>query len=76
MELYSLNNIKLNNCVKINSLNCSENIKRRLLDLGLCKNTKIIPLFRAFSGDPTAYLVRGSVIAIRESDSKDIFVNL
>lgn len=76
MKLYSLSSIKLNNCVKINSLNCSENIKRRLLDLGLCKNTKITPIFRAFSGDPTAYLVRGSVIAIRKDDSKNIFVSL
>ena len=53
-----------------------ENIKRRLLDLGLCENTKITPIFKSFFGDPTAYSVRGTLIAIREDDSKNIFVKL
>lgn len=76
MKIYPLNIIKLNNTVLIHSLNCKENIKRRLLDLGLCKNTKITPIFKSFSDDPTAYLVRGTIIAIRENDSKHIFVKL
>ena len=74
MKLYPLNSVKLNNTVLIHSINCKENIKRRLLDLGLCENTKITPLFKSFSGDPTAYDVRGTTIAIREDDSKNIWV--
>ena len=76
MKIYPLNKIKLNNSVIIHSLDCKENIKRRLLDLGLCENTKITPLFKSFSGDPTAYDVRGTTIAIREDDSKNIWVKL
>ena len=76
MKIYPLNKVKLNNSVTIHSLNCRENIKRRLLDLGLCENTKITPIFRSFSGDPTAYSIRGTTIAIRENDSKNIFVKL
>lgn len=75
MKLYPLNKIKLNNSVSIKSINCKENIKRRLLDLGLCENTKVTPIFRGFSGDPTAFDVRGTTIAIREDDSKDILVS-
>ena len=76
MKIYPLNKVKLNKTVIIHSLNCKENIKRRLLDLGLCENTKITPIFKSFFGDPTAYSVRGSLIAIRENDSKNIFVKL
>ena len=76
MKIYPLNKIKLNNSVIIHSINCDENIKRRLLDLGLCENTRITPLFKSFSGDPTAYDVRGTTIAIREDDSKHIYVKL
>ena len=76
MKIYPLSTVKLNNTVIIHSITCKENIKRRLLDLGLCENTKITPIFKSFSNDPTAYSVRGSLIAIREDDSKNIFVKL
>lgn len=76
MKIYPLSAVKLNNTVIIHSINCKENIKRRLLDLGLCENTKITPIFKSFSNDPTAYSVRGSLIAIREDDSKNILIKL
>lgn len=76
MKIYPLNKVNLNNSVIIHSIDCKENIKRRLLDLGLCKNAKITPLFKSFSGDPTAFDIRGTTIAIREDDSKHIFVKL
>lgn len=67
MNLYEL---PLNNVGIINNLNCDGNIRRRLLDLGLVKNTKIVPIFRSPSGDPTAYEIRKTLIAIRKEDSK------
>lgn len=76
MKIYPLNIVNLNNTVIIHSLHCKENIKRRLLDLGLCENTKITPIFKSFFGDPTAYSVRDTTIALREEDSKNIFVKL
>ena len=76
MKIYPLNTVKLNKTVVIYSLNCKENIKRRLLDLGLCENTKITPIYKSFFGDPTAYSVRDTTIALREEDSKNIFVKL
>ena len=76
MNVYPLNTVSINNSVYIYSINCKETIKRRLLDLGLCNKTKITPIFKGFLGDPTAYTVRGSTIALREDDSKDILVTL
>ena len=50
------------------------NIKRRILDLGIIEGTKIKPVLKSPLGDPTAYEVRGSIISLREEDSKKIEV--
>lgn len=67
MNLYQL---PLNNVGIVDNLNCSGNIRRRLLDLGLVKGTKITPVFRSPSGDPTAYEIRKTLIALRKEDSE------
>ena len=43
--------------------------RRRLLDLGLTPGARVACLFSAPSGDPRAYMVRGSVIALRREDA-------
>ena len=73
MTLYDL---KLNETGYVKSLNCADGVKRRLLDLGLIPGTKIVPLFVSPSGDPTAFEIRGTVIAIREEDTKLIDISL
>ena len=69
MNLYQL---PLNTVGIIDSLNCSGNIRRRMLDLGLIKGTKIIPIFKSPSGDPIAYEIRKTLIALRKEDSSMI----
>ena len=64
-----LNDLPLNCVGIIDNLNCNKNIKRRLLDLGLIKGTKIIPVFKSPFGDPTAYEIRKTLIALRKEDS-------
>jgi ferrous iron transport protein A len=48
--------------------------RRRLLDLGLVPGTKITAIRRSPFRDPTAYLVRGTIIALRQEDSAQIIV--
>lgn len=67
MNLYEL---PLNKVGIVNNLNCNGNIRRRLLDLGLVRGTKITPVFKSPSGDPTAYEIRKTLIALRKEDSK------
>lgn len=67
MNLYEL---PLNKVGIIDSLNCNDNIRRRLLDLGLVKGTNIVPVFKSPSGDPTAFEIRKTLIALRKEDSK------
>ena len=66
----NLSQLPLNTIGIIDELNCNGNIRRRLLDLGLVKGTKINPVFKSPSGDPTAYEIRKTLIALRKEDSK------
>ena len=66
MTLYEL---PLNKIGIVDQLKCNGNIRRRLLDLGLVKGTKIIPVLKSPSGDPTAFEIRKTLIALRKEDS-------
>lgn len=70
MNIFTLDALPLDSSCKIVSLNCSGSLQRRLLDLGLVKNTSIKATLRSPFGDPTAYEVRGSTIALRKEDAK------
>ena len=65
----TLNKLKLNETGYIKSLNCNDGVKRRLLDLGLIEDTPITPILISPSGDPKAFEIRGSIIAIRVEDT-------
>ena len=69
MTNMKLNELKLQEKAKIKEIYCTNNIKRRLLDLGMVKGTQITPVFISPSGDPKAFEVRGTLIAIREEDT-------
>ncbi len=47
---------------------------QRLLDIGLVQNTAVECVGVSPSGDPTAYLIRGAVIALRNEDGRHIHV--
>ncbi len=59
---------------RIAKLEFSSPIRQRLLDLGLVEHTKIEHLQTAPGGDPAAYLVRGTVVALRQEDADQIIV--
>ena len=66
----NLSELPLNTVGIIDNLNCNGSIRRRMLDLGLIRGTKIIPVFKSPSGDPVAYEIRKTLIALRKEDSK------
>ena len=70
----SLDKINLNEDYLIEDILLDEHILQRIYDLGLIENTVIKALYKSPFNDPTAYLVRGTVIAIRNNDAKKIFV--
>lgn len=70
-----LNDIKPGQHAIVRSLQSTGSMRRRLLDIGLIENTDVECLGRSPSGDPSAYLIRGAVIAIRSEDSKNILIH-
>jgi ferrous iron transport protein A len=49
-------------------------LRRRILDLGIVPGTTLSCIGKAPSGDPIAYSVRGTIIALRSEDAKLIAV--
>ena len=70
-----LNNIKDNKYYIVNNIYLKEKTKRRLYDIGLVNGTKIKLLFNSPSNKIKAYLIRDSIIAIRDSDASKIEVS-
>jgi DtxR family Mn-dependent transcriptional regulator len=54
------------------SRDCRAPQMRRLLDLGLVPGTPVVAEFRSPNGDPTAYRIRGSLIALRREEGEMI----
>lgn len=48
--------------------------RRRLLDLGLVQDTPVKALYKSPAGDPIAYEIRGTVIALRSEEASQIIV--
>ncbi|KJR49576.1 Ferrous iron transport protein A [Desulfosporosinus sp. I2] len=59
---------------QIVSLELSGLLRRRILDMGIVPGTIIRCIRRGPSGDPTAYLVRETLIALRNEDATQILV--
>ncbi|MBQ7669838.1 MAG: ferrous iron transport protein A [Clostridia bacterium] len=52
------------------------NMKDRLTSLGFCRGEKIVCVMESPLGDPTAYLIRGTLVALRRSDARGVAVLL
>jgi len=72
----TLDKLDIDKCAVIINLNCKGDLRRRLLDLGLVHGTNIKAIFKNPIGNPIAYEVRGTTIALRKEDSKLINCNL
>lgn len=73
-KINCLNDIKPGQTAIITELLSTGSIRRRLLDIGLIENTTVKCLGRSPSGDPSAFLIRGAVIAIRSEDCRNILI--
>lgn len=70
----TLNEINPGQQAVVQELTSTGSMRRRLLDIGLIKNTRVECIGRSPGGDPSAFLIRGAVIAIRSEDQKNILV--
>lgn len=70
-----LNDVKPGQHATVSALQSTGSMRRRLLDIGLIENTDVECLGRSPGGDPTAFLIRGAVIAIRSEDCRNILIH-
>lgn len=73
-DLLPLNLIPVGKDCLVNDINAIGPQRRRLLDLGFIKNTKVHVIRRSPLGDPTAYLIRDTMIALRKEEASEIIV--
>lgn len=69
-----LTNLPLGSKGKVVKLTAKGKKRRRLLDLGLIPGTVVEAIRRSPSGDPTAYIIRGTVLALRSEETNFIEV--
>jgi len=64
-----LNELKTGNKALVKKIKASGEKRRRLLDLGLIPETEVVSKRKSPSGDPGAFLIRGTIIALRSEDT-------
>lgn len=73
-NLITLDELQIGNCGTVYALNVTGNERRRLLDLGIVKGTMVTALMKSPLGNPIAYLIRGTKIALRRKDAARILL--
>ena len=58
----------------VEEVNCVEYLRNRVLDMGIIKGAELSTVLRAPFGDPVAYAVKNTLIALRRRDSREILV--
>ena len=73
---FLLSQLEVGASAKVETLSNFSTIRQRLLDIGLTPGTKVKCLFKSPFGDPTAYEIRGAVMALRSEDASVVLVKL
>lgn len=73
---FTLNKLRQNKTGIVTELKNSGVIRRRLQDLGIIEGTRIECIGKSPLGDPKAYLIKGTQIALRNNDAEKIIVKL
>ena len=75
MSTITLADLAVNESGKVVALLSLDSMRRRLLDIGLTKNTVVTCVGTSPAGDPIAFNIRGSIIALRRKDCEKIVVS-
>ena len=73
-QIITLDQLPPERCGIVERVETEGDMRRRFLDLGLIENTLVECIGRSPQGDPSAYLIRGAVIAIRAKNCRGIFI--
>ena len=72
MDTYTLDVLRPGQWGQVAEVRAEPAMYRRLLDLGLVPGTTVGCTAVSPAGDPSAYLIRGAVIALRQRDARGV----
>lgn len=75
-ELTSLDQLAIGASATVKSLEIEGIKRRRLQDLGFIEGGAIQAVYPSPAGNPVAYLIRGTVLALRKEDAEKIKILL
>ena len=70
----TLSELKKGDICEIKKIETKNQIKQRLYDIGMIPGTKVKCLQKSMFGDPTAFLIKDTVFALRNQISSKILV--
>ena len=73
-NLCPLSELTVGDSGRVISLKTHGIARKRMLDLGLVNGTIVSSVLKSPSGNPTAYNIRGALIALRNQDAENIYV--
>ena len=68
----TLSALPLTESAYVTHISLQADMERRLTDLGLIPGTRVTCTAQSPAGDPRAYLIRGTLIALRNADADRI----
>ncbi len=73
-KLRTLDTLAIGKTAHIVKLKAKGQQRRRMLDLGMTQQTVIEAVQKSPCGDPTAYFIKGSLVALRNEDAKTVLI--
>lgn len=73
-DFISLCDMQPGETARIKNLLATGSIRQRFLDLGIIPATPVTCIGKSPLGDPIAFSIRGTILAIRKKDCKRIFI--
>lgn len=70
----TLSSLECGSGAVVSALNTEGAMRRRLMDMGFTPGSSVRALFRSCSGEPVAYLIHDTVIALRKEDAQSVIV--
>lgn len=74
-QMRALSDLAVGSYCQVAAVELEGLIRRRILDLGMVPGTPVQCVRKSPAGDPIAFYVRGSMIALRNEDARLIKVN-
>ena len=75
-NICAMSDLKIGQCGTVGIMGTQGSMRRRLQDMGLIEGTDVECVLTSPGGDPSAYQIKGAVVAIRNEDCSNISVSV